>query len=373
MNLFYSIAFFGLLLFVADSGFSQRPSPLATPPKSTIPQSTKSESCLFSERQLDKNVANLPPGYRGNNLKALITEMIRREKFTKDEFETTKQFLDRIENEKKKNFSDDLNPQSNFSFELGNGAFRYDADSQLMNFEISLSPFMKWFSPCRNFELGGSSEEDYQIFVDSVGKNSFPLQLSFKINVEKARRTKPSLRVLSVGKIKQDNGKFYLNSTGEYALIFSLDEIWLFDEVSGEVFLKYKPDVEKLREDPKKALQIAATDYFTIKNLYEIGRDDEAIRILRQKLASEPMDARAYFWLGKIHLRQGDVDQAISSLKSAIFWENKLIESHILLAQIYLEKGECLQAKNYSALAAEIDPENIDAIRLQRQTEKCPK
>ena len=76
---------------------------------------------------------------------------------------------------------------------------------------------------------------------------------------------------------------------------------------------------------------------------------------LRRVLGSEPMSAESYLLLGKIHLRRGDIDQAISSFKTSIFWDNRLIDAHVSLGKIYVEKGDCLQAKNYAASALEID------------------
>jgi cytochrome c-type biogenesis protein CcmH/NrfG len=94
---------------------------------------------------------------------------------------------------------------------------------------------------------------------------------------------------------------------------------------------------------------------------------------IRRILAGEPMSAESYLILGKIHLRQGDLEQAISSFKTAIFWDNRLIDAHVSLGKIYVEKGECLLAKNYAASAIEIDGDNQDAIGLQRQAERCSK
>jgi tetratricopeptide (TPR) repeat protein len=109
------------------------------------------------------------------------------------------------------------------------------------------------------------------------------------------------------------------------------------------------------------------------RNHYKTGNDDEAMAVVRRILAGEPMSAESYLILGKIHLRRGDLDQAISSFKTAIFWDNRQIDAHVSLGKIYLERGDCLQVKNYSASAMEIDPENQDAIALQRQAERCSK
>ena len=95
--------------------------------------------------------------------------------------------------------------------------------------------------------------------------------------------------------------------------------------------------------------------------------------VLRKVLVSEPMSTEAYLLLGNIHLRRGDLEQAVSSLKTALFWDNRLTTAHVGLGKIYLQKGDCLQAKNYAASALAIDSENQDAVGLERQVERCSK
>ena len=109
------------------------------------------------------------------------------------------------------------------------------------------------------------------------------------------------------------------------------------------------------------------------RDLYKTGNDDDAMQILRRVLASEPMSAEAYLLLGNIHLRRGDLEQAKDSLKTALFWDNRLIEGHIALGKIFLEKKDCLQAQNYSRSALEIDGNNEQAAALQRSVERCSK
>ena len=109
------------------------------------------------------------------------------------------------------------------------------------------------------------------------------------------------------------------------------------------------------------------------RKLYQDGSNDEAMGVLRRILVSEPMSAESYLILGLIHLRQGEIDQATSSLKTALFWDNRLIQANVNLGKIFLQKGDCLQAQNYSRLAIELEPENEEALGLQRQVERCSK
>ncbi len=107
--------------------------------------------------------------------------------------------------------------------------------------------------------------------------------------------------------------------------------------------------------------------------LYENGKDDEAMTVLRRILVQEPMSAESYMLLGKIHFRSGDIDQAVSSLKTALFWNSKLIDAHIYLGRIFVQKGDCLQAENYSKSALAINSEDQNAMGLERQVERCSK
>ncbi|MEO6051957.1 MAG: tetratricopeptide repeat protein [Pyrinomonadaceae bacterium] len=172
----------------------------------------------------------------------------------------------------------------------------------------------------------------------------------------------------------------FLTDNNRYA---KLETEWQKSHTVGDITLRVEQPARKdfvavvLSRKPVTAStsQISETDSLLaqarifIKN----GNDDEAMTTLRRVLASEPMSAESYLLLGKIHLRRGDIDQAISSFKTSVFWDNRLIDSHVSLGKIYVEKGDCLQAKNYSASAIEINPDNQDAQALQRLSERCSK
>jgi len=106
-----------------------------------------------------------------------------------------------------------------------------------------------------------------------------------------------------------------------------------------------------------------------IRDLYQQGRDDEALAEIRKLLIIEPTNAEAFLLSGKINQRRGDPESAIAALKTAIFWEPppKMIEAHILLGRIFLERGDLGEARKYAASATNIDPNNQEAIALQRQ------
>lgn len=103
------------------------------------------------------------------------------------------------------------------------------------------------------------------------------------------------------------------------------------------------------------------------RNLYQEGRDDEALPELHRVVMMEPTNAEAYLLSGRINQRRGDQEAAIAALKTAIFWDPKLIDAHILLGRIFLERGDRGEATKYALSAMTIDSNNQEAIALQRQ------
>ncbi len=147
----------------------------------------------------------------------------------------------------------------------------------------------------------------------------------------------------------------------------------------GVILLKNQTRVAQPEVNETEKLLIQARQF------YKEGRDDDAMGALRRVLVSEPMSAESYYLLGMIHLRRGDKEQSVSSLKTALFWDNRLIDAYIALIKIYLEKGDCLQAKNYltsgsevlsqlerdSTSGSQIEDKKSEIGGLQRLVEKC--
>jgi tetratricopeptide (TPR) repeat protein len=79
------------------------------------------------------------------------------------------------------------------------------------------------------------------------------------------------------------------------------------------------------------------------------------------------MNGEAYLLIGRIYQRRGDQEAAISVLKTATFWDPKLIDAHILLGRIFIERGDRGEATKYATNAINLDPNNQEAIALQRQ------
>jgi tetratricopeptide (TPR) repeat protein len=104
-----------------------------------------------------------------------------------------------------------------------------------------------------------------------------------------------------------------------------------------------------------------------VRDFYQAGRDDEALSEIRKLLMIEPTNADAYLYSGRINQRRGDQEAAIAALKTVIFWDSRVIDAHILLGRISLERGDLSEARKYAAGAMNIDPNNPEALALQRQ------
>ncbi|MFN2598350.1 MAG: tetratricopeptide repeat protein [Pyrinomonadaceae bacterium] len=105
------------------------------------------------------------------------------------------------------------------------------------------------------------------------------------------------------------------------------------------------------------------------RKLYAAGQDDEVLPELNRVLMIEPMNAEAHLYIGRVYQRRGDLVRAISSLKTALFWDAKLIDAHILLGRIFLEQGDRAQALAHARTAIQLDPNNQEALALYRQVE----
>jgi tetratricopeptide (TPR) repeat protein len=150
-------------------------------------------------------------------------------------------------------------------------------------------------------------------------------------------------------------------------------EEWQKTQTTSKLTLRLRDilnldDVTDLARRVSEADATPAQDLLVkARELYQAGRDDEALPELHRIVMIEPTNAEAYLMSGRINLRRGDQEAAIAALKTAIFWDPRLIDAHILLGKIFLERGDRNEAQKYAISAMNIDPNNQEAIALQRQ------
>ncbi len=133
-------------------------------------------------------------------------------------------------------------------------------------------------------------------------------------------------------------------------------------------FVRAKQDEDAAANQP--APGTSAQDFLNrARELYTAGRDDEALMELRNVVRVEPMNAEAYLLTGRIYMRRGELAPAISQLKASIFWdtEHRFVDAHVLLGRIFLERGDRAQALAFAQSALQLDPNNPEAIALQRE------
>ncbi|MBA3320032.1 MAG: tetratricopeptide repeat protein [Pyrinomonadaceae bacterium] len=150
---------------------------------------------------------------------------------------------------------------------------------------------------------------------------------------------------------------------------------WQKSQATTELPLRLNPNfdlLEALKVHTPQAEESGLNTQDLLVNargLYDAGRDDEVLPELNRVLMIEPMNAEAHLLIGRIYQRRGDLVRAISSLKTAIFWDSKLLDAHVLLGRIFLERGDRSQAMTHARSAMQIDPNNQEALALHRQVE----
>jgi len=70
-------------------------------------------------------------------------------------------------------------------------------------------------------------------------------------------------------------------------------------------------------------------------------------------------------------LRHDDKKIAIRNAQATLFWDNRLIVAYILLIKIYLEKGGCLEARNYLTSGRDTDRKNEEMLTLESLVNRC--
>lgn len=74
------------------------------------------------------------------------------------------------------------------------------------------------------------------------------------------------------------------------------------------------------------------------KQLFHGGKYGEAKSIFEQVLRSDPHNAEANYFLGRIYFESGDFDEAEDYMEKAIETDEKTIDYHLSLATVYQEK-----------------------------------
>jgi tetratricopeptide (TPR) repeat protein len=99
------------------------------------------------------------------------------------------------------------------------------------------------------------------------------------------------------------------------------------------------------------------------RRLFQDEHDREAQAELNRALYVSPYDADAHLLLGRIHLRNGRVREAIDALKISI-WSRDAAPAHIVLGEAYLQAKDMDAARREAERALTLDPASTEAKRL---------
>lgn len=99
------------------------------------------------------------------------------------------------------------------------------------------------------------------------------------------------------------------------------------------------------------------------RRLFQQENDREAVSELEHALYLLPYLADAHLLLGRIHLRNGRVTQAVDALKISI-WSAETAEAHVVLAEAYRQTKDVAAARAEAARALALDASSAEAKRL---------
>lgn len=133
----------------------------------------------------------------------------------------------------------------------------------------------------------------------------------------------------------------------------------------NEIELPHARRVEtKIAETGQRDQQELANFYLDrARRLFAQESDREAAAELDRALYLSPYLAEAHLLLGRIHLRNGRVREAIDALKISI-WSSETVEAHVVLAGAYVQAKDPDQARAEAARVLVLDSSSIEARRL---------
>jgi len=96
---------------------------------------------------------------------------------------------------------------------------------------------------------------------------------------------------------------------------------------------------------------------------YARENDRQAVDDLNRALYLSPYLAEAHLLLGRIHLRNGRVREAIDAFKIAL-WSAESAEGHVALGEAYWQNQDAAEARAEAERALALDPQSASAKRL---------
>lgn len=107
------------------------------------------------------------------------------------------------------------------------------------------------------------------------------------------------------------------------------------------------------------------------ENAMVAGRYDEAAELYTKVIQVEPDDARNYYKLFRVHLRQLKYKNAVKDLSNAVEVNPEYTIGHIQLGKLQMKLGRCDEAVYSLKKALSLDANNEKATKSLPDAEKC--
>ena len=137
------------------------------------------------------------------------------------------------------------------------------------------------------------------------------------------------------------------------------------ERVKSDVELPHARRIETTlaTSEQRDQRELAAFHLDRGKRLFQQENDREAIVELNRALYLSPYDADAHLLLGRIHLRNGRVREAVDALKISL-WSQETPQAHVALGEAYLQTKDLAAARGEAERALALDPSSADARQL---------
>ena len=137
------------------------------------------------------------------------------------------------------------------------------------------------------------------------------------------------------------------------------------ERVKQEIELPHARRMEtRLASSEQRSQQELAAFYMkNARRLFEQENDRQALDELNRALYLSPYLAEAHLLLGRIHLRNGRVHDAVDAFKISL-WSAETAEAHAALGEAYRQNKDAAAARVEAERALAIDPDSAEARQL---------
>jgi len=137
------------------------------------------------------------------------------------------------------------------------------------------------------------------------------------------------------------------------------------ERIKNEVELPHGARIEKTLATSGQRDQAELARFYLDRGrrLYQQENDREALDELNRALYLSPYLADAHLLVGRIHLRDGRVRQAIDALKISL-WSAETSDAHAALGEAYRQSNDAAAARAEAERALAMDPASVEAKTL---------